>query len=276
MEPQKKTGGISLLPVLAGLMILIPFFLTTGCTENLPEPAEHRLEGIRWTLTEYVYNGASQHILPGTTVTLYFVKGGGISGKTGCNRYSGNYTLNGTTITIDQLGHTEMACPDSRVMDQESRYLSLLSDAVSLTVGNDSLSFSDSHGNTILAFEGGIPPESRPLVGTNWTLYSFYTPNAVTPVINGTTITLAFDNEGHFTGSAGCNQYIGSYTLTGVWLSLHTISSTKMNCNGPGIIEQEATYLAYLGNVTGRRTERDCLRLTCEERGTYLLFTAEP
>lgn len=276
MESRKKTRGISLLPVLAGLMVVIPFLLAAGCTENCPEPADHPLEGIRWELTEYVYNGTSQHILPGTTVTLYFVKGGGVSGQAGCNSYSGYYTLNDTTITIDHLGHTEMACPDSRVMDLERCYLSLLSDAVSLTVGNDTLSFADSHGNTILSFETGVLPEPVSFVGKNWTLYSFYTPDAVTPVINGTTITVVFENEGHFTGSAGCNQYYGSYTVTGVWLLLHNISSTRMNCPGPGIMEQEATYLEYLGNVTGRRTERDCLRLTDDDRRTYLLFTAEP
>lgn len=276
MEPRSTTQKISQFPILAMLMILIPLLLATGCTENPPEPAELHLEGTSWTLTEYVYNGTSRHVLPGTTVTLSFGEGGGISGSAGCNCYFGSYRLNDTTITIGQLGQTEMACLDLDTMDQEWRYLSLLSDAVLVTARDDTLSLADSRGNTILSFERMVPPEPKPLVGTNWTLNCFGTSASVSSVISGTTITAVFDSEGRVTGSAGCNQYFGSYTLEGDSLSIHTIGSTKMNCPGPGIMEQEATYLEYLGRVTGFGINGDSVSLRDEYRRTILVFTAEP
>jgi len=275
MEPRRKTHKISLYPMLVGLMILIPFLFAAGCTGNPPEPTELHLEGTKWVLAKYVYNGTSLDVLPNTTITLVLGEGGGISGSTGVNSYFGNYELAGRNIRIGQIGQTLIYCMDPGVMDQEWRYLSLLSDAAFVIAGEDTLGLTDTHGNLILVFKRMVPPEPKPLVGTNWTLNSFGTPTSVSSVIYGTTITAVFDKEGRVTGSAGCNQYFGSYSLDGNLLSIHTIGSTKMNCNGWGIMEQEATYLEYLDKVTEFRIYGDSLSLRDTYRRTLLLFTAE-
>lgn len=275
MEPLKKGQKISLITVLAGLMVLIPFLFAAGCTGNPPEPAEMNLDGTRWTLKEYVYEATSWHVLEGTTVTLLFSEGGSISGSAGCNHYFGSYELKGDTITIGQVGQTMMYCMGAGVMEQESRYLSLLSDAVSVTATNDTLSFADSHGFTILSFARFVPPAPEPFVGTNWTLNSFYTKNAVSSVIGGTTITAVFDNEGRVTGSAGCNHYFGSYILEGDSLSISTVGSTKMNCPGWGIMEQEATYLESLSKAGGFTINGKYMSLVDANGTTLLLFIAE-
>lgn len=274
MEPWRKKHKISLYPILVGLMILIPFLFAAGCTGNPPEPAELHLTGTEWTLMEYIYNSTHQQVIPGTTVTLSFREGGRISGSSGCNLYSGNYELEGSTITIEEVSYTLIGCLDP-VMRQEGRYLSLLSDAVSVTVGDDTLKFADTHGNTILSFKRMVPPEPEPLIGTNWTLKSFHTQDAVMSLISGTTITAVFDKEGRMTSSAGCNQYFGSYALDGDLLSLDTISSTKMYCQGLGIMPQEATYLESLRRVTGFTINGNRLSLVDTNGSTLLSFIAK-
>ncbi len=275
MKPVKKTKKISILPILAGLMVLIPVLLSAGCIVNSPVPAEPQLNGTSWTLTDYVSNGSSLHILDGTTITMLFSDEGRITGSAGCNHYFASYEMSGTKIAIGQAGSTEMYCMGTGVMEQESTYLSLLHEAVSLTAGNTTLSFADSKGTTILSFERIVPPSPAPFVGTTWILDSFYTADAVSSVINGIAITAVFDNEGRITGSAGCNDYFGSYTLAGNSLSIHSIGSTKMNCPGRGIMLQEQTYLASLSKAAGFTINGNRMSLSDAKGTTLLSFTRQ-
>ena len=160
-----------------------------------PVPANLPLNGTGWTLTEYVSNDTPLATLNGTTVTLNFDKEGSITGTAGCNHYFASYEMKGTTITIGQAGSTEMYCTAPGVMEQESVYLALLGRASSVTIENDRLTLADAKGTTILSFARIVPPAPEPLVGTNWTLDSFYTADAVSSVIAGTTITAVFDEE---------------------------------------------------------------------------------
>lgn len=275
MEPVKKTRKLPLLPVLAGLMILIPLLIAAGCMGNSPVPADIPLNGTGWTLTGYLYNGTTLQPLNSTTVTLVFSKVGQISGSAGCNHYFASYETKGTTITIGQAGSTEMYCMAPGVMEQESTYLTLLGKASSVTAGNDTLTFADAKGTTILSFVRIVPPAPEPLVGTTWTLDSFYTADAVSSVTAGTTITAVFDENGSVTGSAGCNRYFASYNVTGIPLSIGSAGSTKMYCNGPGVMQQETTYLASLSRAAAFTITGDRLSLADANGATLLSFTKE-
>ncbi|MGV8129840.1 MAG: META domain-containing protein [Methanolinea sp.] len=266
----KKTKKISLLCIPAGLMVLIPLLLSAGCIGNSPVPAELQLNGTRWTLTDYVSTGSTWHILDGTTITMLFGDDGKITGSAGCNHYFASYEMKGTKISIGPAGSTEMYCMGTGVMEQERIYLSLLHDAVSLTAKNTTLSFADSKGTTILSFERIVPPSPAPFVGTTWILDSFCTTDSVSSGIKGIPLTAVFDNDGRVTGSAGCNDYFGSYTLTGNSLSIHSIGSTKMNCPGRGIMLQEQTYLASLGKAAGFTINGNRMSLS-DAKGTTLL-----
>jgi heat shock protein HslJ len=273
MEPLKKTGNLHLLPVLVSLMILITLLIAAGCTGKSPVPSGLSLDGTGWTLTGYVSNGTSLQPLNGTTVTMVFGDAGQITGSAGCNHYFARYDMKGTAVTIGQAGSTEMYCAAPGVMDQESTYLVLLGKAASVTAGNTSLTFTDTKGNPILAFARIVPPAPEPLVGTNWTLDSFYTADAVSSVIAGTTITAVFDKDGKVTGSAGCNRYFASYTATGTSMSIGSAGSTKMYCTSPGVGQQESTYLASLGRAVTFTITGDRLSLADTKGKTLLSFT---
>jgi heat shock protein HslJ len=274
MEPVKKTRKLPLLPVLAGLLILIPLLIAAGCTGKPPAPSDLPLNGTGWTLTGYVSNGTSLQALNGTTVTLNFGDEGHITGLAGCNHYFASYTIKGTAITIEQAGSTEMYCTAPGVMEQESAYIALLSKASSVKAENDRLSLADAKGTTILSFARMVPPAPEPLVGTNWTLDSFHTADAVSSVIAGTTITAVFGEDGNVVGSAGCNRYFASYTVTGTSISISSAGSTKMYCTGPGIMQQESSYLASLSRTSTFTINGNRLSLADAKGTTLLSFTS--
>ena len=269
------TEKIPFLPVLAGLMVLIPVLVAAGCTGNLPGPAGLQLEGPGWTLTDYVSGSTSVQALNGTMVTLVFSDNGRITGSAGCNHYFASYRMKGTAITIGQAGSTEMYCTAPGVMEQESAYLALLGRAASVTAANDRLTFADATGTTILSFMKTVPPAPAPLVGTNWTLDSFYTGEAVSSVITGSSLTAVFSGDGRVSGSAGCNNYFGSYTVTGSTLSISSLGSTKMNYPGRGIVLQENTYLTSLGRTAAFTISGNRLYLKDANGATLLSFTRE-
>ena len=275
MEPLKMSRKIPLLPVIACLMIVIPLLIAAGCTEKQPVPSDLRLNGTRWTLTGYVAEGTPRQVVNGSAVTLEFGDDGRITGSAGCNHYFAGYEMKGTAITIGPAGSTEMYCAEAGVMDQESAYLSLLQKAASVTAGNDSLTVADAKGTTILTFTRIVPPAPEPLIGTNWTLDSVYSGDAVSSVIAGTTITAVFGKDGSLTGSAGCNHYFASYNMTGTLLSVSSVGSTKMYCTSPGVMQQESTFLASLNRAAAFTITGNRLSLA-EANGTTLLsFTKD-
>jgi heat shock protein HslJ len=270
MKPQKKTKNLSLLPVLAGAIILISLLIVSGCTGQAPQ--DSRFGGTGWTLTSYVHNSTQVLALNGTKVTLEFGEDGRITGSAGCNHYFASYEVKGTAITVGPAGSTEMYCTSPGVMEQESVYIRLLGQVTSITVDGDQLTLADAHGRAILSFARIIPPAAAPLVGTNWTLESFHSADAVSSVIDGTTITAVFGKDGIVSGSAGCNRYFATYNVTGISLSVGQIGSTKMYCTEPGVMQQEMTYLALLNQIKNFTIEGGRLTLADMNRGPVLSF----
>jgi len=217
-----------------------------------------------------VHDGTPVQVLNGTTVTLAFGDGERITGSAGCNHYFASYEVKGTGITIGQAGSTEMYCTTPGVMEQESTYLSLLSQAKTVTVDGDRLTLSDAKGTPVLSFNKILPPVPAPLVGTNWTLASFHSGDSVSSVIAGTTLTAVFSEDGRVSGSAGCNSYFAHYNSTGISLAISGIGSTKMYCTTPGVMQQESTYLSLLGQVATFTIEGNHLGVS-DAKGVPLL-----
>jgi len=271
MRPRKKKIPLPGCSSLVVAVILITCLLAAGCTGQAPEPG---LNGTGWTLTGYVVNGTAVPVLTGTKVTIDFGDGGRITGTAGCNRYFASYEVKGTAITIGPAGSTMMYCGSPGVMEQESAYLALLNQATTITVEGDRLSLSDAKGTRILSFAKTVPPAPEPLVGTNWTLNSFHTADAVSSVIAETTITAIFGDDGRVSGSAGCNRYFAQYNVTGTSLSIGPAGSTKMFCGTPGMMKQESTFMTLLNQAKTFTIDGDRLSLSDAKGTTILTFSA--
>jgi heat shock protein HslJ len=101
-----------------------------------------------WILDTY----ANQGLLPGTGIALQF-QSGQIAGFAGCNSYTGGYTATPNqdgsySVTITGIVTTSMSCP-AEIMDQESKYIALLSAVTIAQLQGNSLTLISPNGNLV-------------------------------------------------------------------------------------------------------------------------------
>lgn len=125
----------------------------------------------------------------------------------------------------------------------------------------------------VLAACGGTTPAApASLAGTSWVLQTL---NGQ-PLVAGTTITLDFTG-GEIGGTAGCNQYGGSYTVEGDQLTFGMLFMTEMYCMDPeGVMAQESAYLETLATVARYRMAGERLELLDSDGQVVLSFTPAP
>jgi heat shock protein HslJ len=84
----------------------------------------------------------------------------------------------------------------------------------------------------------------NPLDGTSWQVTGYYVGNAVASPIVGTTLTMRFAGN-QISGNGGCNNFSGTYSVSGsnIWIS--DLSSGMMACDS-GVMQQENDFLAAL------------------------------
>ncbi len=101
------------------------------------------------------------------------------------------------------------------------------------------------------------------LEGNLWGLESYAgNDGQMVDVIPGSKVTAEFV-DGQINGSAGCNNYFGSYELSGNSLTMSgPFGITEMFCAEPeGVMEQENQYLAALQSVTTYEIKADVLEM---------------
>lgn len=100
----------------------------------------------------------------------------------------------------------------------------------------------------------GQMSEDTDLVGTQWELESIDGES----VLEGTSVTLSFGEDGRASGSGGCNSYGGSYSINDTSISFGQMISTMMACE-EGIMAQEMAYFQALETASGISVEGDTL-----------------
>src|SRR5262249_51254087 len=97
---------------------------------------------------------------------------------------------------------------------------------------------------------------------------------AVVSLVAGTEITARFAPAG-LAGTAGCNPYLAGYTADGAALTITPPVSTRRACaEPPGVMEQEAAYLAALPTTARYRTGGDRLTLEQDDGARVATYTA--
>jgi len=210
--------------------------------------------GVNWRLFSYTDGkGGMSNIIGDQPITALFRADGTVTGSSGCNQYTAGYTTTGSSIKITPGISTMMACAPA-VMDQESRYFSLMANATTYSVNGDTLLFFDNTGKAILGYKKPLDTPvtlstQSPVIGT-WDLLTYNNGNnAMQSVMSGSNISAVFTPDGKIAGSSGCNEYSGLYSLRGTTLGITQVKSTKMACE-PDIMTQENQYLALLPKVS--------------------------
>ena len=117
------------------MKLLLPLLLTITTSlamETIQAPV--KLPGSAWQVTSF----AGQTPLAEHPITFEFDTEGNIAGDASCNRFGGNCMIDGNTIKIGPLRSTRRACePD--IMQQEQKFLALLSAATAWSMDGDDL-----------------------------------------------------------------------------------------------------------------------------------------
>ncbi|MCK8519816.1 META domain-containing protein [Methanoculleus sp. 7T] len=282
-----KRDGHHILAKVAFLVIVAACLISAGYSVGTDTPPDDAgrvaepLAGTAWNLVALrADNGSVTAPLPQAGPLIIFGESGTLSGSAGCNLYSAPYRINGSTISVEPVAITGAYPAAAKgVVEQESRYRELLVAASTYRVEDDRLILSGPSGKDLLVFSRAKQPETVPLLGTAWRLthYSTGGGNAVSSPIPGTNITLQFDDDGTFSGSAGCNAYSAPYRLNETGLAVERVIATKASCDEPaGVMEQEGAYLALIRAAAGYRIVGDRLAVIDGNGRAILFFTAEP
>jgi heat shock protein HslJ len=243
---------------------------------EMPALNQFNLAGTSWVLTGYGDALALTNVIPGTRVTLAFNASlDGVGGNAGANHYGGSLNVHDGQLTISELFHTEMWGLTPGVMEQEARYLELLSRAESWRVEDGRLTINSQGGQVLVMSQDtqtAVPLAN--LAGTNWILNSFGSGDAVTSVIAGTSITLTFNQDASMVvGNAGANGYGGYSRITGSEISIRELAhELVLRLEPPGIMEQEAKFLTLLAKATSFQATTQRLTIDCQD-GQFLVFT---
>ncbi len=224
------------------------------------------LDDTKWELISL--NGHS--LTRGAAITLAFYPGNYMEGDAGCNSYGVDYTIDGTKFRVPVIHRTEQACevPDG-TMQQEATYFQALASVAAYRAAEDHLEFEDATGTLILVYGRKLPPTVDPaLQDTEWTLMQLRGQDLVA----GSRITLNLARNG-FEGFVGCNNYGGEYEHAndGNWTSA-SVWLTAMDCGQPALMDQEAAFVAALGEVTGYRLADGRLELVNAQGKVILAF----
>lgn len=107
------------------------------------------LQGGEWIVEDLAGKG----IIDSSHISIIFMDENRVGGSSSCNRYSGEYTLEGSKFSVgDNLASTRMACAPA-LMNQEDVFLKLLLNVDQARFGdNGELLLTTPEGDAIRAF----------------------------------------------------------------------------------------------------------------------------
>ncbi len=242
---------------------------SAGTPTAAPTPAP-ALEGTDWRLLQLAGSGVPFIDVPAGVNATLRIDGAKAGGKGGCNQWFADVAVDGASIMFDQVGSTMMACPEP-AMSIESAWLGYLPQIASWSITGGRLELADPNGAVLLAFAHS---PTFALEGTDWRLTQVWSQGALAPVPADVTATLSLAG-GRASGSAGCAQLFGGYTLSGDALAFAGLMSGAMLCPEPQMSVQEA-YLAVLGTVAAWQTDGATLQLLDASGQVVATFTPAP
>jgi heat shock protein HslJ len=192
-----------------------------------------------------------------------------VSGSTGCNRYSGGFTLDGSSLEIGQLAVTQMACPPP-ADTIERAYLAALAKVAGWRADGEQIVMVDADEAELLRYERATPAGS-------WQVTALLGDDALSSPLAGTELTATFAEDGQLSGSSGCNTYSGAYTVDLGAIQIEDVTGTKKACAEPsGVMEQETAYLALLARAAAFAVDGRTLELVDVDRQRLVVFARTP
>jgi heat shock protein HslJ len=140
-----STGGVLLMADAAGDVILE---FTPADVAPLPVDG---IEGVAWQLSEYLVGGDAVASVPAGVIVTLLLEDGIAGGSGGCNAYSADYTLDGSSLTFGPVSSTLMLCegPGGEV---ETAYFAALPLVTGWFADGSGLTLTTADGQALLRF----------------------------------------------------------------------------------------------------------------------------
>lgn len=107
------------------------------------------LQGHEWRVTALNTGSTIVSVVTGTQPTASFVHGR-VSGNTGCNQFSANYSLEGFNLKMGPAVSTKRACLNEEASKQEIAFLQALENVVNFRIVGNQLTFYDKEGKILV------------------------------------------------------------------------------------------------------------------------------
>lgn len=130
----------SIMKKLSNVLFLLVFLSFSSCDSISKMNPLSMLTGNNWVLSSILGGGLDASKFTAGLPFLNFMDGGKLSGFAGCNNFSGNFKLDGTSLNLDPGAMTKKACGDG---NGENQFVSLLSQAKNMKVAKDKLTLFD-------------------------------------------------------------------------------------------------------------------------------------
>lgn len=223
-----------------------------------------------WKLTAYGPADSPTPAVEGVEAGLTFNKDGTITGTSGCNGLGGDYTVKGNEITFGEFVSTLMAC-DEPIMQQEEAAHKVMTGAASYKIEGDVLTITKDDMVLVLKHgtQGALAPSSGTLTGT-WKLTSYRISDVLSSAAANAEANLTFNEDGTVTGTSGCNEFGGTYTVEGDQITFKDILSTLMLCDPPLMDQEETMQQVLADTATYQIVDNNTLRITKDDRALIL------
>jgi heat shock protein HslJ len=88
----------------------VVFLIVSSCGGLKSINPQSLLTGNSWSLSSLMGQGLDLEQFPGAVPSLDFLEGGKLAGFSGCNNFSGNFSLEGTGVELDPGAITKKVC----------------------------------------------------------------------------------------------------------------------------------------------------------------------
>lgn len=107
---------------------------------------------------------------------------------------------------------------------------------------------------------------------TNWALVSYGEADAPTLAVPDAEAIISFDAEGGLSGNVGCNQFSGTYEVSGDKLVIGPLISTRMACADDILMQQETTVMMLLNDSHTFEVDGDMLTISSADGSTLTVW----
>ena len=132
------------------LLWITPFLMIGAMLTACSGTASESLTGT-WKLSSYGSPANPTPAVKDVETSLTFETDGKLNGTVGCNGFSGDYKVDGDTITFCAIASTMMACADP-IAQQEGAAFSVLNNSATFKIDGSTLTITSADGNSAVVF----------------------------------------------------------------------------------------------------------------------------